>query len=118
MHFIVPSWRGGSDPHSAGGKNLIQPGGRTKTGYSSWERQQSARIRSDPAPRIVLHKTVVLTCLSIKAITSQGAVAERHVCILLSRHGGEAVTPLPRAGKTEYSPGTGQKPVAAHGNGR
>ena len=116
-HFVVPSWRGGSDPHSASGKNRIQPGGATKTGYSSWERRQSVGIRSDPAPRTNSHKTVVLCCLSIKAIRSQGAVAERYVRILLSRLGGEAVTPIPRAGKTEYSPGAGQKPVTALRNG-
>ena len=98
MHFIVPSWRGARDPPTAGGKNRIQPGDGTKTGYSSWERQQSARIRSDPAPRTVFHKTVVLCRLSIKAITSLGAGAERYVCILLSRLGGEAVTPIARAG--------------------
>ena len=89
----------------------------TKTGYSSWERQVSVGIRSDPAPRTVFHKTVVLCRLSIKAITSQGAAAERYVCILLSRLGGEAVTPIPRAAKTEYIARAGQKPDTARGNG-
>ena len=93
MHFVVPSWRGGSDPHSAGGKNQIQRGGGTKTGYSSWERRQGVGIRSDPAPRTIFHKTLVLCRLFINAIRSQGAVGERYVRILLSRHGGEAVTP-------------------------
>ena len=90
----------------------------TKTEYSSWERRQSVRIRSDPAPRTLFHKTVVLCRLSIKAITSQGAVAERSARILLSRLGGEAVTPIPRAGsraphaasgKNRIQPGDGTK---------
>ena len=85
IHFVVPSWRGGSDPHTAGAKNRLQPGRGTKTGYSSSERQVSVGIRSDPAPRTLFHKTVVLCRLSIKAITSLGAVAERYVRILLSR---------------------------------
>ncbi|MCD6306840.1 MAG: hypothetical protein J7M32_11230 [Deltaproteobacteria bacterium] len=34
-HFVVPSWRGGSDPHSAGGKNGIQPGGPERKKNSS-----------------------------------------------------------------------------------
>ena len=113
MHFVVPPVK--IPPKSRnvmparGSLPPLQDG--TKTGYSSWEWRQSVRIRSGPAPRTYSHKTVVLCRLSIKTITSLGAVAERHVSILLPRLGGEAVTP--RAGaKNRLQPRGGrQRPL-------